>query len=161
MPAEIPSNHSPRQCLRAGQGASVSFEHWLKCRKGLRAERCIRQFWKPKASQRRGAVDGGSERKQRSTPTVIPGAALPWPRRGRVGGYLGSINWGLPFMRCTTIACNIMQWIPAIHLLHGDSHMFRCLWSWPSPNFSRCHQRPNNMGTGRASDCQPSPPPSP
>ena len=21
------------------------------------------------------------------TPTVIPGAALPWPRRGRVGGY--------------------------------------------------------------------------
>ena len=44
-------------------------------------------FGSPKQVRGSGTVDGGFERKQRSTPTVVPGAALPWPRRGRVGGY--------------------------------------------------------------------------
>ena len=43
-------------------------------------------FGSPKQVRGSGTVDGGFERKQRSTPTVVPGAALPWPRRGRVGG---------------------------------------------------------------------------
>ena len=50
----------------------------------------IRQF--------RSAIDGSIDlprscwhcrEKQSSTPTVVPGAALPWPRLGRVGGLLG------------------------------------------------------------------------
>ena len=57
-------------------------------------------FGSPKQVRGSGTVDGGFARKQRSTPTVVPGAALPWPRRGRVGGYRIHI--------CYSISINIV-----------------------------------------------------
>ena len=36
------------------------------------------------------------QEKKGSTPTVVPGAALPWQVLGRVGGYLGSFSLQTP-----------------------------------------------------------------
>ena len=79
--------------LRSGQGAIGQFWNPIKPEREPDAawlKPAPTTFWAWRRCFK--SEDGGFERKQRSTPTVLPGAALPWPRRGRVGGYLrGSI----------------------------------------------------------------------
>ena len=53
--------------LRAGQGVSISF--------GM-------------AENKTRAANWGTDLPRSATFMVIPGAALPWPRLGRVGGYI-------------------------------------------------------------------------